>query len=191
MSPIQSPLSPQRLMNGAQGFDPTRDSGYHSPHANNGLEVRTDVNGARSRTPSPKVPVSSVRSYDQISPIGFGLPSDPRTIPRRRPVGSPTAMPMPPPQLHQQHHQHQQQHQYQPQMATHEMGEEHRPSYGAAILQPGWGSSGDAYESVSPLGRGIPIEHEYAPMCSLPRGADLGHGCGSVPVSPRSRHQGP
>jgi hypothetical protein len=187
MSTVQSTLSPQQQVN---GFDPTRDSGYYSPRLGTGLGVRTDVRGEGSRTPSPKAPIPSVRSYDQRPSIGGRLPSDPHGVPRRRPVGSPTAIPMRPPQHHQQHQQH---HQYQPQLAHEEpgmMGEEGRPTYGAAKLQP-WESAGHVYDPLSPLARGITIECEYDQVGGPPRGGNIEYEYGAVPSSPRGRHHVP
>lgn len=188
MSTVQSPLSPRRQMDGMQGFDPTRDSGYYSPRVGTELGVRTDIRGQGSQTPSPKAPIPSVKSYDQRSSMGRP-PPDPHVIPRRRPVGSPTAMSMIPPQ----HYQHHQQHHYQPQMPHEEpvmMGEERRPTYGTGMLQPRWGSAGHIYDPISSPARGITIEHEYDPMGSPPRGGNIEHEYGAAPPSPRGRHYG-
>jgi len=185
----RTPLSPQRQANGMPGFDPSRDSGYYSPRAGagSGLGVRTDNHAGGSRTPSPKGPIPSVRSYDPRPGMGRP-PSDLLAVPRRRPVGTPTGTPMPPAQ----HYHHQQQHQ--PQMAYEEpvmMGDDRRPPFGASMLQPGWGSTGQAYSPASPSTRGINIEHEYEEARSPPRGGNMGHDYGAVPSSPRDRDDVP
>lgn len=187
----QSQMSQQPQTNGMRGFDSTRDSGYYSPRAGTGLGVRTDMQAEGSRTPSPKAPIPSVRSYDQRSGMGRP-PPDPHAIPRRRPVGSPTANPIPPSQHNYQQHQYHNSHQQYQSQPVHEepvmMGEERRPTYGAAMLHPGWGSAAHAYDPISPTTRGITIEHEYDATRSPPRGGNMDHGYGAVPSSPRGRH---
>ena len=185
----QSPLNQQRRVNDMPGFDLARDSGYNSPHGATGPGARPDIHEQGNRTPSPRAPVPSVRSYDQR--LGMGSPPlDQKGAPiRRRPVGASTTIPTAAHQ-HAQQHQYYEGQQYQLQPMREEpvmMGEQRRPTYGS-MLQPGWGGAGHAYDPVSPSSRGVVIEHEYNPASAPPRGGNMDHGYGAASSLPRDRH---